>query len=77
MPVAAALLKLVLFALWARPTYKSTIEMLEMRERRLGLLPEDTLPAADKDAAKPTPETAGPAPKNRVHSTSKKHTRAP
>lgn len=41
MPFVTLAIKLGLFVLWAVPTYKSTIEMLEMRERRLGILPPE------------------------------------
>ncbi|UUX48466.1 hypothetical protein NUH88_13725 [Nisaea acidiphila] len=41
MPLATALLKLLLFVLWARPTYKLTVDMYEKRERRLGILPDN------------------------------------
>lgn len=51
MPVAAALLKFALFALWAHPTYKSTVEMLEIRERRLGFLPENADTVSDLENA--------------------------
>ncbi|WP_420402298.1 hypothetical protein [Nisaea sp.] len=43
MPLAAALLKLTLFIMWARPTYKMTVDMYEKRERRLGILPKGTI----------------------------------
>jgi hypothetical protein len=39
-PLAAALLKLAPFVMWARPTYKMTVDMYERRDRRLGMLPE-------------------------------------
>ena len=73
MPVAATLLKFALFALWAHPTYKSTIEMLEIRERRLGLLPENaaSTEAARRTAAKPLKS----APARKPRTTSQKQTR--
>ncbi len=58
MPVAAAFLKLALFVLWALPTYKSTVEMLEMRERRLGLLPDDNSDKTVNESAEPEIEPA-------------------
>lgn len=39
-PLAAALLKLAMFVMWAHPTYKMTVDMYERRERQLGMLPE-------------------------------------
>lgn len=84
MPVAAALLKLALFVLWALPTYKSTVEMLEMRERRLGLLPPEDKPDnedATGDSASAAPESTSPvktakkAPAKKTRANSQKPTR--
>lgn len=70
MPFAAALLKLALFVLWACPTYKSTINMLEMRERRLGILPPEARPD-EQEAGMPKPnEKTGPKAATRKRSTS-------
>jgi len=61
MPIAAALLKLAFFIMWARPTYKMTIDMYERRERRLGLLPEhEETPIGTNDRTEA--EDAPPAP---------------
>ena len=79
MPVAAALLKFALFALWAHPTYKSTVEMLELRERRLGLLPESADKAPDHASAETVREPAAKplksAPAKKPRSTPHKQTR--
>ena len=39
-PLAAALLNLAMFVMWAHATYKMTVDMYERRERQLGMLPE-------------------------------------
>lgn len=61
MPLATALLKLALFVMWARPTYKLTVDMYEKRERRLGILPDDE---AAGDEAKDRRDGAGPSDEN-------------
>lgn len=79
MPVATALVKLALFVLWALPTYKSTVEMLEMRERRLGILPDDKDATADNASVEPegepAPITTKSAPAKKARSPSQKQTR--
>ena len=64
MPFVTLAIKLGLFVLWAVPTYKSTIEMLEMRERRLGMLPpkeDGDKPDKDKPDQPKRDKTDAPA----------------
>ena len=52
MPIVPTLIKLALFALWGRSTYKMTVDMLEIRERRHGLLPPEESGSDDGKAGK-------------------------